>query len=366
MRYPRRRLLRFLTKWVFRILLKLLFRIEVVGLENFPRHGPLLVVGNHTGAMEVVLLNAYAPRQIEMLSAADMPAERITEIINSIFGSIPVKRGSYDRAALQKALDVLEQDGIVGLFPEGGVWDVGKQRALPGISWLSYRSGAPILPVGFNDTAGAMGAGLNFKRPVLKMYVGKVLTPASIPDGKAKKVYFREHAEQVMDMVYQLVPIEDAPHLEDISDESFDLEISLKDLAGNQIDLPTELQPSHSSDLGRFFLLPLLLDIFIFNLELPVLPLMELSADPPSEKLIESIKSILSYLEKENPYILTYRFDVPTGLGMQKGLEELLKVLEWSSAAGYQVSLRAIRRYFSLAEKRVIIQREQESAQPWM
>ena len=366
-KYPRRLIQRFLTKWIFRAVLKLLFRIEVVGIENFPRKGPLLVVGNHTGAMEVVLLNAYSPRQIEMLSAADTPAERITEIINSIYGSIPVKRGSYNRSALQKALDVLEQEGLVGLFPEGGLWDVGKQLALPGISWLSYRSGAPILPIGFNDTSGAMGAGLKFKRPYLKMYVGEVLEPASIPDGIAKKVYFKDHAAKVMEKVYQLVPLENTPPKEDISEESFDLEISLKDSVGNQVDLPTALQTGHSSELGRFFLLPHLLeDVFLYDLKLPVLPLKNLNTDPPIESLIEAIKSILLYLENENPYLLTYRFGVRTGLGMQKGLEELLQVLEWSFAETYQASLRAIRRYFSHTEQREIIQREQESAQPWM
>ena len=366
-KYPRRLIRRFLTKWIFRAVLNLLFRIEVVGIENFPRKGPLLVVGNHTGAMEVVLLNAYSPRQIEMLSAADTPAERITEIINSIYGSIPVKRGSYNRSALQKALDVLEQEGLVGLFPEGGLWDVGKQRALPGISWLSYRSGAPILPIGFNDTSGAMGAGLKFKRPYLKMYVGEILEPASIPDGTAKKIYFKDHAAKVMEKVYQLVPLENAPPKEDISEESFDLEISLKDSAGNQVDLPTALQTGHSSELGRFFLLPHLLeDVFLYDLKLPVLPLKNLNTDPPIESLIEAIKSILLYLENENPYLLTYRFGVRTGLGMQKGLEELLQVLEWSFAETYQASLRAIRRYFSHTEQREIIQREQESAQPWM
>ena len=366
-KYPRRLIRRFLTKWIFRTVLKLLFRIEVVGIENFPRKGPLLVVGNHTGAMEVVLLNAYSPRQIEMLSAADTPAERITEIINSIYGSIPVKRGSYNRSALQKALDVLEQEGLVGLFPEGGLWDIGKQRALPGISWLSYRSGAPILPIGFNDTSGAMGAGLKFKRPYLKMYVGEILEPAFIPDGTAKKIYFKDHAAKVMEKVYQLVPLENAPPKEDISEESFDLEISLKDSAGNQVDLPTALQTGHRSELGRFFLLPHLLeDIFLYDLKLPVLPLKNLNTDPPIESLIEAIKSILLYLENENPYLLTYRFGVRTGLGMQKGLEELLQVLEWSFTETYQASLRAIRRYFSHTEQREIIQREQESAQPWM
>lgn len=366
LRYPRRKLVRFLSKGIFRALLNLLFRIEVEGLENFPKDGPLLVVGNHTGAMEVVLLNAYAPSQIEMLGAADMPTEKITEVINTIYGSIPVKRGSYDRAALQKALDVLKQDGMVGLFPEGGVWEVGKQRAQPGISWLSYRSGAPILPIGFNDTAGAMGAGLSFKRPYLKMYVGSVLPPASIPEGMAKKIYFRKHAAQVLDTVYQLVPPEETPPQKDISDERFDFEISLKDSAGNFVELPSGLQIDHKSELGRFFLLPHLLDIFISNLEFPVLPLMNLNSDPPTEELINAIKPIMDYLEEENPYLLTYRFGVPTGLAMQDGLKGLLLALEWIYEKGYHPSLRAVRRYFSIPDQKEIIQREQESTQPWM
>jgi len=366
MKYPRRRIPRLIIKWIFRAILRILFRTKVVGLENFPKKGPLLVVGNHTGAMEVVILNAYSPRQIEMLSAADMPVEKITEIINSLYGSIPLNRGSYDRAALQQALDVLGQDGVVGLFPEGGVWEVGKQRALPGISWLSYRSGAPILPVGFNDTAGAMEAGLNFKRPYLKMYIGNLLQPASVPEGLAKKIYFQDHAAQVMEKVYQLVPAEDAPPLRDISDESFDLEINLKDSTGNQVDLPVDLQPKHKAELGRFLLLPHILDIFLVNLELPVHPLLKIDLDPPTDQLIVAIDSILAYLKGENPYLLTYRFGVPTGLGMQKGLEELGQILDWSSRADYQISLRAIRQYYSRKERKIIIQREQESSQPWM
>ncbi len=347
-------------------MLNLLFRIEVQGLENFPRNGPLLIVGNHTGAMEVVLLNAYAPCQIEMLSAADMPTERITEIINKIYGSIPVKRGSYDRAALQTALDILDQDGMVGLFPEGGVWEIGKQRALPGISWLSYRSGAPILLIGFNDTAGAMGAGLSFKRPYLKMYVGQVLPPASIPEGMAKKTYFQDHASRIMEQVYKLVPATDGPPQENISDESFDFEISLRDKTGNHVELPPIFRPKQSSELGRFFLLPHLLDIFLFNLELPITPIKNLAADPPLDELTKAIKSIVHYLENENPYLLTYRFGVKTGLAMQKGLGELLRVLEWCSDNKYQASLRAIRRYYSVTDQKEIIQRDQKSAQPWM
>ena len=143
--YPRKRFNRWIIRLIGRLILPVLFRIKTNGRENFPRKGPLLVVGNHTAAMEAVLLNIFSPWPIEMLSAADTPAEPIVEIFAYLYGVIPLHRGSYDRAALDSALDVLKQGGIVGLFPEGGIWEVGKKKALTGISWLSYRSGAPVL-----------------------------------------------------------------------------------------------------------------------------------------------------------------------------------------------------------------------------
>ena len=364
--YPRRSISRFLIRLFFRGLLSLLFRVEISGKENLPKKGPLLVVGNHTGAMEVVLLNGFSPWQIEMLSAADMPTEKITEIINFLYGSIPLKRGSYDRAALSNALSVLEQNGIVGLFPEGGVWDVGKQKALPGISWLSYRSGAPILPVGFNNTAGAMDAGLKLKRPALIMKIGQVLQPANLPEGMAKKIYFQEHAAEIMDAVYSLVPAdEDAPK-EEITNEWFEMEVHLTDPAGQTLEIPSKLKLQHSSQLAKFLHRPMILDTFIIDLELPAHAIQLLEKKPPILDLIQALESILFYLEEENPYMLTYRFGIPEGLAMQEGLRELLQILEWCFKKDNKISISAVRHYFSPSQQREIVQREQEISQPWM
>ncbi len=364
--YPRRRLSRFLIRLFFKFLLSLLFKIEISGKENFPKKGPLLVVGNHTGAMEVVLLNGFAPWQIEMLSAADMPAEKITEIINSLYGSIPLNRGAYDRAALSKALDVLKQDGFLGLFPEGGIWEEGKQKALPGISWLSYRSGAPILPIGFNNTAGAMNDGLKFKRPLLIMNVGQVLPPAKLPQGMAKKTYFQEHAAQIMDAVYSLVPAEEADLDQEITNEWFEMEFYLTDESGETLEIPSNLQIHHAPQLAKFLHRPAILELFIVNLELPVQPLQRLTKKPFLPDLIQSLNLVLNYLAEENPNLLTYRFGIPEGLGMEEGLRELLLILEWCSKNGYQISINAVRHYFSHSEQREIAQRDQEIPQPWM
>lgn len=51
---------------------------------------------------------------------------------------------------------------------------------------------------------------------------------------------------------------------------------------------------------------------------------------------------------------------------MQKGLNELLKILEWCSSNNHQIAIIPVRHYYSPSEEREIIQEEQEIYQPWM
>ena len=364
--YPRKNFTRFLIRVLGRGLLRILFRIKITGVENFPPRGPLLVIGNHTAAMEAVLLNIFSPWQIEMLSAADTPAERITEIVADLYGVIPLHRGSYDRAALDNALDVLAQDGVIGLFPEGGIWQEGKKKALPGIAWLSYRSGAPVLPIGFSETTGAINAGLRLKRPKLSMHVGELIDPAVIPPGTPRKVYLGVYAEKVMEEVHQLVPREDYLSEPEIIDEWFELELTLMDQTGNEIPIPTQYEINQSAALAKFLHRPAILKIFQVNLDMPVESLQSLHGHPSPKEMRLALDQILSYLESENPYLLTYRFGVKKGMAMKEGLEEFRGLVEWAGNNDYRLSVTPIRHYYSLKEEKEITQKEQGAFSSWM
>jgi hypothetical protein len=84
------------------------------------------------------------------------------------------------------------------------------------------------------------------------------------------------------------------------------------------------------------------------------------------EDLVLATKSILEYLEEENPYLLTYRFGVPEGLAMQAGLNELLRILEWCSENDYEISITPIHRYYSQTKQKEITKTVQQHKQPWM
>lgn len=364
--YPRRSIARGFLNIFGRSLLPLLFKIECTGKEHFPERGPLIVVGNHTAAMEAVLITVYTPWQIELLSAADIPAEKITQWLSDFYGVIPLHRGSFDRAALRNALHVLEQKGVVGLFPEGGIWEEGKRQAQSGVAWLSYRSGAPVLPIGFSDTTGTLNAALNLKRPTLKMNVGKVMAPAKLPEDMPRREYLQTYATQVMDEVHKLVPEEDRVPEPDIVDERFELQVTVRDQDQHLHPIPDHLRIQHAYALAKVLHRPAILKIFRVNLKMPVEPLQHLDQEPTAEALVAALQPAIHYLHEENPYLLTYRFGPQEGYAMQEGLEELYALVKWVKDQGYSIQIVPTRTYYSREKAQEIVQTEQGDFTSWM
>lgn len=364
--YPRKRFTRGVIRGVGRLILPLFFRLRVQGREHFPRKGPLIVVGNHTAVMEAVLMAVYTPWQVEMLAASDIPSERITTWAMEAFGAIPINRGHVDRAALRGALDVLEQEGIVGIFPEGGFWQGSQKRAQPGVAWLSYRGSAPVLPIGFGDMTGALNAGLRFERPELKMIVGKPIPPAVVPTGTPRRAYFESYAEGVMDAVRALIPEGDRPSTPEIVDERFELQIEALNGSDQSVALPSDLMVDHSVALAKVLHRPGILKIFRQNLQLPIDALQNLHERPAPSSLVTGLEAILAYLEHENPYLLTYRFGPREGAAMQRGFEDLLAAARWAEAHGNLLHVTPIRRYYVPDRDEAVTQIEQGEFAHWM
>ncbi len=65
--------------------------------------------------------------------------------------------------------------GVIGIFPEGGIWEPAIRKAHSGVAFMSYHGQAPVLPIGFTPTAGALAEALSFKRPAVEMRIGKLI-----------------------------------------------------------------------------------------------------------------------------------------------------------------------------------------------
>jgi 1-acyl-sn-glycerol-3-phosphate acyltransferase len=348
------------------VLLQSLFRVDIVGEDNFPQGGPLIIAGNHVAVMEGPLMAIFTPWQVEMLGASDIPHEKVSDLAMRFFGFIPVQRGHADRPAMRKALDVLAQGGVLGLFPEGGIWDAGVMAAQTGVAWLSYRTGAPVLPVGFGGTLGALSAALRLRRPRLTMTIGNLIPPVEVPSNTPRKPALAAYAARVVAAIRVLVPADALPPKVSMVDERYELDLAATKPQAQPLDIPPELEIQHRAALAKLLLSAPVLKIFRQNLRLPMEALQTLDHRPPARGIASGTQSILNYLVSENPYLLTYRFGPRQAAAMQAGLEELLALANWADDEGYALVITPVRRYYSPELDREIVQTDQGSFKGWM
>ena len=362
--YPRRRLFRHTVRAAMRLILPLAFQLEVKGQANFPSAGPLLVVANHVAVMEAVLMTVYTPWLVELLGASDIPGDRINTVVMNSYGFIPVNRGHADRSALKNALGVLEQGGVLGLFPEGGTWAAGRMKPQTGVAWLSLHGNAPVLPIGFGGLAGALGNALRLKRPSLSMNIGQPIPPAKIPAGQNRKEYLESYATQVLDAITDLVPAADRRQVT-IENERFELEVQVGGDGSWQLP-PDELRLAHGDGLARFLHSPVILKVYQKNLQRDVTALQDIAAQQSPQPIIAAVARVLDYLEQENPYFLTYRFGAVEAERMKQGLVELQTLARWADEANQKLKIVPVRRFYSLSEGREVVQTRQDRYEHWM
>jgi 1-acyl-sn-glycerol-3-phosphate acyltransferase len=140
--------------------LRRFFAFRVSGLEHLPARGPYIVAANHANYLDGVVLGAALPRKISFLV---MPrvyrATPLHPYFHDHVGSIPVSLARPDPGAIRSALRILEQGGVVGIFPEGPFSRHGTLvRGQPGVALVALRAGVPVVPAAISGTFHALAA----------------------------------------------------------------------------------------------------------------------------------------------------------------------------------------------------------------
>lgn len=123
-----------------------LWKPRVLGAWRVPASGPAILAVNHAHNIDGPMLMGTAPRPVHFLIKKEAFVGPLGGFLEGI-GQVKVDRDSTDRTAIAGALGVLEQGGVLGIFPEGtrGEGDFASLRA--GLAYFAVRSGAPIVPV---------------------------------------------------------------------------------------------------------------------------------------------------------------------------------------------------------------------------
>lgn len=333
--YPRVTFRRKLMDALGRSLIRLLTRAKISGLENIPSDGPVILAGNHVSTLEPMLLAVFPKRQVELLGAGDIPFEGLIDQIVAQYKFIPVNRGNLDRKAMNQALGVLKQGGVLGIFPEGGTWNPGHMKAQVGVSWLSHRAQVPIVPIGFSGFHNSFSQVLRFRRPRLQMKVGKLIPALNIEDDdRSIKTIYQEYADMVLNKINELVDPKDFLLIPEQT------EYSLQALAGTDESNMKAVEISKPDALAQFFFSPVLLNSFASNLKKPVQPLYPHNQPRWNQQFSAAIQSVLDVLSA-NPGFFTYRLGMEEGQHVETALREVLALLESARDSAMTVILNA-------------------------
>ena len=216
------------------LLSKLLFKLTIVGQENIPEKGPLIVISNHFSWFEAPLVVLNLPYRTAFVAAAELKQLAILRLFFYAGNFIPVIRGQADRTALRETQKRLEQGDVIAIFPEGGIdpavqdtFARGESAALdegnfyresgqlmpvrPGTAYLAVRSQAPILPIAFLGTEKTLPNIKRGRRTAVTMTIGKPFGPLTLAPslrGPAKRQRIDELGELLMRHLADLLPPE--------------------------------------------------------------------------------------------------------------------------------------------------------------
>lgn len=135
--------------FIVRVYTRIACRMDISDLQKIPMRGPMIVIANHTGQIEVPLIFAHLqPRKVTGWAKAETWDNKFLNFVFNVWDIIPVRRGEADMRALKAALRALEKGSIFCISPEGTRNYTGiLKRALPGAVIIALHSGAPIIPV---------------------------------------------------------------------------------------------------------------------------------------------------------------------------------------------------------------------------
>lgn len=134
-------------KGLVKTVLSPLYRFEVIGAENFPKEGGILLCSNHIHALDPPVVGMTAPRTVHFMAKEELFKAPILGPLLPKVNAFPVKRGMSDREALRTALKILKSGEVVGLFPEGTRSTDGVlKKGLSGAGFFALRGNADVMP----------------------------------------------------------------------------------------------------------------------------------------------------------------------------------------------------------------------------
>lgn len=176
---------------------KIYFKFEISGLENIPKNGRLILCPNHKSNWDPIVISIVVPREIHWMGKSELFKNKILAFFLTKLGVFPVNRGEVSLQAIKTSFKILKNDEVLGIFPEGTrVKGYDIENAKPGVSLISLKTDAPIIPVYIES---------NYKlRSPVKIIFGKEKKYGDDIGGKLTQDHHKEISKELLKDIYSL------------------------------------------------------------------------------------------------------------------------------------------------------------------
>jgi 1-acyl-sn-glycerol-3-phosphate acyltransferase len=196
-----------LFRSIVRIVLPLIAKLYLEGVENLERDDSFIIAANHLGQLDGALIFLLIERNDLRYLVNDKYKNYpvLGRFIVSI-GGLYIKRNAQNLKAIRQALEHTENGGILIITPEGIRSPTGAlQQGKPGVAFFACNLNKPIVPVGITGTEDRLVVDNleHFRRPHITVTVGKAF---ELPPIKHKTVTIENATDEIMCQIAALLP----------------------------------------------------------------------------------------------------------------------------------------------------------------
>ncbi len=202
-----------MMQFLARLLLRLIFRLEVHGRPLTEKPERLLVIANHQSFIDGVLIQAFLPIEVTWVVHAQIAQKWYFKIPLRFIPHVQVD--AANPMSMKRVIQMMEAGTPVGIFPEGRVTVTGSlMKVYDGSAFLAVRTGATILPVRLDGAASSIFSRMKKPFPIkLRPKVRMTFLPVTaipMPEAASGKLR-RKMAGEAMRLLMQRMEMEARP-----------------------------------------------------------------------------------------------------------------------------------------------------------
>lgn len=191
---------------VARPFLSLYFRYESYNSDNIPRQCGAVVATNHASNLDPPLVAVDLKRPLFAMAKESLHETPLLGTVIRKLNSFPVRRGTFDRSALRTAINLLENDNLLLMFPEGTRTINGSlQEARPGVGKIVAEASVPVVPGYIKGSYEALPKGTWFPRPVkTSVHFGEPMTLEHLVTQPMERSDYERLSDEILDEIREL------------------------------------------------------------------------------------------------------------------------------------------------------------------